>query len=54
MSLHVLRKILASGKGSEINHLITELLPIPYFPKPDGHSLCAQVLNSRIVGLKGS
>ena len=47
-------KILAPGKGSQISHLIAELLPMPHFPKAVSHSLCIQVLNSTKVCLKTS
>ena len=52
MSLHIVKKILPPGKGSEISHLISELLQMPHFPKPVCHLLYTQVLNSRKVGLK--
>ena len=53
--MHVVKKTLAPGKGSEIRHSLIqslELLPMPHFPKPVRHSSCIQVLNSRKLVLK--
>ena len=52
MSLHVVMRNLAPGKGSQISHLIS--LPIPHFPRPVPYSLLIQVLNSRKCGLNSS
>ena len=54
MSLHVVNKILAPGKGSQVSHLISQVAAMPYFPKPVRYLSCIQVLNFRKVGLKMS
>ena len=54
MSQDVVKKILAPGKGSEISHLISELLQRPHFQKAVCHSSFIHVLNSTKVGLKTS
>ena len=54
MSLYVVKKILAPGKGSEISHLVSRVAADAPFSKPVCHSSCIQVLNSRKVGLKMS
>ena len=50
----MLKKIIAPWEGSEISHLISELLPMPHFPKSICHSSCIQVLDSRKDGLNAS
>ena len=48
MSLHVVKKILAPGKGSQISHLISGVAAAAPFPKVH----LSFVLNSRKCGLK--
>ena len=54
MSLHVAKKILALGTGSQLSHIISRVAVDAPFPKPVCYSTCIQVLNLRKVGLKMS
>ena len=53
MSLHVVEKILAPGKASQISHLISQVAADAPFTSVR-YSSCIQVLNSRKVGNKTS